>query len=101
MKVLMFGWEFPPFNSGGLGVACFGLVRALSELGISVDFVLPKKLKANMPNVHFTYAEDFIGPLQILEWNSLLRPYVTSDIYSKERSGIPDRLYGYGLLDEV
>jgi hypothetical protein len=29
-SVLMFGWEFPPFNSGGLGVACEGLSKALS-----------------------------------------------------------------------
>ncbi|KKT36370.1 MAG: glycosyl transferase group 1, partial [Parcubacteria group bacterium GW2011_GWC1_44_26] len=27
MRVLMFGWEFPPHNSGGLGTACFGLTR--------------------------------------------------------------------------
>ncbi|MEX0879858.1 MAG: hypothetical protein WEB59_02415 [Thermoanaerobaculia bacterium] len=31
MRVLMFGWEFPPSISGGLGVACEGLVRGLLE----------------------------------------------------------------------
>ena len=44
MKVLMFGWEFPPYNSGGLGVACQGLSRALSENGVEITFVLPKKV---------------------------------------------------------
>ena len=33
MRVLMLGWEFPPHISGGLGTACFGLTKALDELG--------------------------------------------------------------------
>ena len=31
MRVLMFGWEFPPHISGGLGTACFGIVNALMK----------------------------------------------------------------------
>jgi glycosyltransferase involved in cell wall biosynthesis len=42
MRVLMLGWEFPPFISGGLGTACHGLTRALDRLGHEVIFVLPK-----------------------------------------------------------
>ena len=43
MKVLMFGWEFPPHISGGLGTACFGLTKGLSELkNVEVIFVVPK-----------------------------------------------------------
>ena len=42
MKILMFGWEWPPFNSGGLGTACFGLVRALAKKGVEVTLALPK-----------------------------------------------------------
>lgn len=43
MKVLMFGWEFPPNISGGLGTACHGLVRGLSSIGgVEVSFVVPK-----------------------------------------------------------
>ena len=38
----MLGWEFPPFISGGLGTACYGLTRAMDKLGIEVIFVLPK-----------------------------------------------------------
>lgn len=42
MKVLMFGWEFPPNISGGLGTACFGITRALREIGgVEVRFVIP------------------------------------------------------------
>jgi len=42
MKVLMLGWEFPPFISGGLGTACYGLTKAMNEIGTEILFVLPK-----------------------------------------------------------
>ncbi|HEX4662410.1 MAG TPA: glycosyltransferase family 4 protein [Candidatus Saccharimonadales bacterium] len=37
----MLGWELPPHNSGGLGVACYQMAKALSIKGVSIDFVLP------------------------------------------------------------
>jgi glycosyltransferase involved in cell wall biosynthesis len=42
MHVLMLGWEFPPFITGGLGTACFGLTKALDRRDTKVTFVLPK-----------------------------------------------------------
>ncbi len=43
MKVLMFGWEFPPHISGGLGTASFGLTKGLAEFpDVDVLFVVPK-----------------------------------------------------------
>lgn len=42
MRVFMLGWEFPPFISGGLGTACYGLTKAMSKHGLDVTFVLPK-----------------------------------------------------------
>ena len=47
MRVFMLGWEFPPYISGGLGTACYGLTRALDELGLKVSFVLPKPVEDN------------------------------------------------------
>ncbi len=44
MKVLMFGWEFPPHITGGLGTACFGLTKGLTKHGTEVIFVVPKSL---------------------------------------------------------
>ena len=41
MKMLMLGWELPPHNSGGLGVACYHLSKALAGYGAQIDFVLP------------------------------------------------------------
>ncbi len=41
MKVLMLGWELPPHNSGGLGVACYQMCKALSRKAIDIEFILP------------------------------------------------------------
>lgn len=45
MKILMLGWELPPHNSGGLGVACFNLTHALSRQGADIEFVVPYRAK--------------------------------------------------------
>jgi len=42
MRVLMFGWEFPPHISGGLGTACYGMTRGLAYRDVDVIFVVPK-----------------------------------------------------------
>jgi len=40
----MFGWEFPPFKTGGLGTACYGLTRGLKHAGVDVIFVVPRSI---------------------------------------------------------
>lgn len=47
----MLGWELPPHNSGGLGVACYHLSKALAAGGASIDFVLP--YTATHPGIEF------------------------------------------------
>jgi glycogen(starch) synthase len=37
----MFGWELPPYNSGGLGTASLGMTQGLAARGVDIDFVLP------------------------------------------------------------
>lgn len=37
----MLGWELPPQNSGGLGVACYQLCKNLTSRNVDVEFVLP------------------------------------------------------------
>lgn len=49
MKILMFTWEFPPLISGGLGMACYGMVKALLAQGIKIDLVLPTKEPVYFP----------------------------------------------------
>lgn len=46
-RVLMLGWEFPPFITGGLGTACYGLTKALDRQNVDVTFVLPKTVPAD------------------------------------------------------
>ncbi|MBN1457435.1 MAG: glycosyltransferase family 4 protein [Sedimentisphaerales bacterium] len=46
MRVFMLGWEFPPFISGGLGTACYGLTKAMNKMGLQVFFVLPKPVNS-------------------------------------------------------
>ena len=38
----MFGWEFPPHISGGLGTASYGLTKGLAKHGVKILFVMPK-----------------------------------------------------------
>ncbi len=42
MRVLMFGWEFPPHIAGGLGTACYGMTRGLAHNDVEVIFVMPR-----------------------------------------------------------
>lgn len=57
-RILMFGWEFPPFNSGGLGTACAGMARALAAEGNEVLFVLPKRIPVGeIPGIRFIFAD--------------------------------------------
>jgi glycosyltransferase involved in cell wall biosynthesis len=99
MKVLMFGWEFQPFNSGGLGVACEGLAKALAFLGAKVTFVLPKRLNCSHPNFKIIFADDKI---QIKAVNSLLKPYSTSQSYKEvaQKIGL-NSIYEADLFNEV
>ena len=43
MKVLMFGWEFPPHILGGLGTASYGLTKGMSQQDdLEITFCIPK-----------------------------------------------------------
>lgn len=51
MNILMLGWELPPHNSGGLGVACYHMSKALAQQGASIEFVVP--YQAAHPEISF------------------------------------------------
>jgi len=97
MKVLMFGWEFPPHISGGLGTACYGLTRGLSQIGdVNVLFVVPKahgdedqsnmsliganNIPVSVKKLHFSKTEKSINYIEV---GSNLIPYVTDNEYLK------------------
>lgn len=119
MKVLMFGWEFPPYNKGGLGTACYGLTKGLNNKGVSVTFVLPKIAGSpdnQSSHVNLLFADDYyVGndKLKFLTVNSLLMPYISQEEYLYRHSTISgvikkggmsstgDDLYGSNLYEEV
>lgn len=56
MKVLMLGWELPPYNSGGLGVVCHQLCKALASRNLDIEFVLPYSAKHDVDFMKITHA---------------------------------------------
>lgn len=65
MRILMLGWEFPPYISGGLGTACKGITDGLTQLGHEVIFVLPKVVDPiPADRLQLVSAADFAGPLE-------------------------------------
>jgi glycogen synthase len=64
MRILMLGWEFPPFIAGGLGTACYGLTKALDRLGHEVIFVLPKPVDRSHASHIRLLSPDAIRQLQ-------------------------------------
>jgi glycosyltransferase involved in cell wall biosynthesis len=95
----MFGWEFPPHNSGGLGTACFGLTKALSRESTDVVFVLPKKVPVNTSHAKLVFANE--KSIKVRHIDSILYPYITSETYSDEVRNLKDEVYGLSLMEEV
>ena len=102
MRVLMFGWEFPPHIAGGLGTACYGMVRGLADSGVDVLFVMPSasgdedSRVARIINASDVEAADILcSPVDFLERINFLRigsnmiPYVDprdfTEMVEKER----------------
>ena len=82
-RVFMLGWEFPPFISGGLGTACYGLTKAMDWLGIPIIFVLPGRHPLRFAagresrqrvSVEQTTLSDFTN-VRFHETGLLLQPY--------------------------
>jgi glycosyltransferase involved in cell wall biosynthesis len=94
MKVLMFGWEFPPHITGGLGTACFGLTKGLLKHNVEVLFVVPKAYGdesqeavriLNASDVVIDYKDDIFKELwsnmTYVEVNSKMIPYFSPEDY--------------------
>ena len=94
MRIFMLGWEFPPFISGGLGTACYGLTKALDQLGQEVTFVLPRMVEStyathvkllnpnSMSSTSFLFNE--FKNVRFHAINSALQPYSTPDSYRRQ-----------------
>ena len=89
MRVLMFGWEFPPHIAGGLGTACYGMTKGLAHAGVDVLFVMPSAsgdedqssvriINASDVAVYDTChnIDEFLSKVQFLRVGSNLHPYI-------------------------
>ena len=108
MRVLMFGWEFPPFQAGGLATATLGLVKGLLNQGIEVTLVVPFALSAtpDVPNLHLVSAADARPGLRPIRVDSPLAPYAGAEAYQvlaeQARRGTGSgAVYGADLFEEV
>ena len=92
MKVFMLGWEFPPFISGGLGTACYGLTKAMDQLDINVTFCLPRMVDREYvthvnllgPGSDVSTTSFKYGKLKNVTFRAIsspLQPYSTPDVY--------------------
>ena len=129
MKVLMFGWEFPPHITGGLGTACFGLTKGLLKKQVDVTFVVPKAYGDESKDIRLVNAsdvkidfrnqifKDHWNNLEYIEIDSTLIPYADEEEFyritrSREhRSEVNESVfsqeykfsgkYGKNLMEEV
>ncbi|OFY51204.1 MAG: 4-alpha-glucanotransferase [Bacteroidetes bacterium GWF2_41_31] len=131
MRILMFGWEFPPHITGGLGTACFGLTKGLAKHGTEVIFVVPKAYGdesqeavrlINASDIPFDQTDEnyreYWKRIKYLEIGSNIIPYVAPEDFAREiskrkKSGEKytshvfskdyqfSGKYGYNLMEEV
>lgn len=101
-QVLMFGWELPPDNTGGLGVACHGLTRGLSQHGVPISFALPRQLSVNVS--HMRVLPNLFPGVSVTAINSPITGYLDKTQYHKYLSQARARsmrMFGPSLYDEV
>lgn len=106
MRVLMFGWEFPPHIAGGLGTACYGLTRGLAKNDVKVIFVVPRAygdedqrftrvvnasdVEMEVSKGGFTSVEEreFWDKMTFIQINSNMVPYISPEEFETERTKI-------------
>jgi glycosyltransferase involved in cell wall biosynthesis len=98
-KVLMFGWEFPPEISGGLGTACYGLVSGLIASDVDVTFVVPKLFGSEETDkfrlvsgadveVSFNHPdmEENLKKVTYMQIHSAIAPYISPKDFMEQQS---------------
>ena len=101
MRVLMFGWEFPPHIAGGLGTACYGMTRGLARNDVEVIFVMPRASGdederfvkvVNASDIEARYcdstiagADDIMRKISFIHIDSNMVPYISPDEFTTYR----------------
>jgi glycogen synthase len=104
----MFGWEFPPLHSGGLGVACQGMVNGLLKHGTRVTLVLPSAMAEGEASLDIRTASQAASGSTIRYVKSNLKPYEGMTEYEmrvrgqqSENKGTPIDLYGSNMGEAI
>lgn len=84
----MLGWELPPHNSGGLGVACYHLSKALALKGTSIDFVVPYAAKHENIDFMTIHSATKLSPLHKFGMGAYDSSFV-SGIVERSKGGLP------------
>lgn len=100
MNVLMYGWELPPHNWGGLGVACAGLTKGLSNQGINLTFVLPSQQVKDVDYDYMNLKYTHLSSKSDKFFNSLIKSYSTSSQYQEILKQIKENANQLGLDPE-
>ncbi len=102
-RVLMLGWEFPPYKTGGLGTACYGLTKGLARNGVQVTFVMPIAPEgAHTDFVKLIGANQFAKNMKIIEVPSTLSPYTTAEEYDENYAPLSVKsVYGKNIYAEA
>ena len=101
MRVLMFGWEFPPHIAGGLGTACYGMTQGLARNDVEVIFVMPKAsgdederfvkvvnasdVEARYSNSTIEGADDIMRKISFIHIDSNMVPYISPEEWDTYR----------------
>ena len=108
VRVLMFGWEFPPFQAGGLATATVGLVKGLLRTEVGVTLVVPFPAEQSpLPELRLVGADAPAEELVVHRVPSPMTPYGGAAEYQEifstlQRTGRgPTAVYGADLFEEV
>lgn len=113
MRVLMLGWEFPPFFAGGIGIVCYELSKALSQQGVEVSYIMPFGPRNANPGFlkQLITAENVMPNVQVHRVKTTMHAYMSEKEYEQEyrvrmleeKAGDSGKkqLYGKNLQQEV
>ena len=102
----MFGWEFPPYQAGGLATATVGLVKGLLRVGVDVTLAVPFPAEENpVPGLKLLGRSEDEERLTVHRIESPLAPYATArqyqEVYARTRQSSRRPVYGQDLFAEV
>lgn len=104
MNIFMLGWEFPPFISGGLGTACYGLTRGLNKLGHHVVFVLPHSVSTEFSTHVHLKSPRLISQSKMFGTSlsgEACACYTMDELENVEFRSIPSTLQAYATPEEA